>query len=347
MVKAFLDPDLLMGRTKDTARRSTGGRAPRKALATKAARKSAPSSIYCGACGKDVYVYSRFATTRNEGGCAICSLTGWICDECSGETNEADVIECVFCNDIFEPSEYDSGSTLCVKHGLEHADNGRQWLQERHSEVEDVCEQCAAKLCARRSCGACSAAEEAKNADAKAKEEAKESEAKAKWEATEQRAILADVAVIEETLPKLTSATLNASVCAAIDAFLAPQKKDGHEGVEPQPNAQLRLLNQYVEAAVTAALALHSGVATQDDIPNVAKRAKVVGDGDHFKLLADLNQERVELVKTHEQQVQAMSKQHRLQLDDLDQRICNARASSSSSQKKKDAVVCAECKKEV
>jgi hypothetical protein len=191
------------------------------------------------------------------------------------------------------------------------------------------------------------AAEEAKNADAKAKEEAKESEAKAKWEATEQRAILADVAVIEETLPKLTSATLNASVCAAIDAFLAPQKKDGHEGVEPQPNAQLRLLNQYVEAAVTAALALHSGVATQDDIPNVAKRAKVVGDGDHFKLLADLNQERVELVKTHEQQVQAMSKQHRLQLDDLDQRICNARASSSSSQKKKDAVVCAECKKEV
>jgi hypothetical protein len=328
-----------MGRTKDTARKSTGGRAPRKALASKAARKSAPSVIYCGACGKDVY--DRSATTRTEDVCVICSLTGWICEECSGETNEADVIECVFCNDVFEPSEYDSGSTLCVEHGHEHAENGRQWLQERHSEVEDICEQCAAKLCARRSCGACSAAEKAKKADAKAKED----EAKAKWEATEQRAILADVAVIEETLPKLTSATLNASICAAIDAFLAPQKKDGHAGVEPQPNAQLRLLTQYVEAAVAGALALNSGVATQ--VPNAAKRAKVAGDGDHFKLLADLSQERAELVKKHEQQVQALSKQHSQQLDDLDQRICNARASSSSSQKKKEAVVCAECKKEV
>lgn len=33
-----------MARTKQTARKSTGGKAPRKALATKAARKSAPSS---------------------------------------------------------------------------------------------------------------------------------------------------------------------------------------------------------------------------------------------------------------------------------------------------------------
>ena len=32
-----------MARTKQTARKSTGGKAPRKALATKAARKSAPS----------------------------------------------------------------------------------------------------------------------------------------------------------------------------------------------------------------------------------------------------------------------------------------------------------------
>ena len=31
-----------MARTKQTARKSTGGKAPRKALATKAARKSAP-----------------------------------------------------------------------------------------------------------------------------------------------------------------------------------------------------------------------------------------------------------------------------------------------------------------
>jgi len=33
-----------MARTKQTARKSTGGKAPRKALATKAARKSAPSA---------------------------------------------------------------------------------------------------------------------------------------------------------------------------------------------------------------------------------------------------------------------------------------------------------------
>ena len=33
-----------MARTKQTARKSTGGKAPRKALATKAARKSAPAT---------------------------------------------------------------------------------------------------------------------------------------------------------------------------------------------------------------------------------------------------------------------------------------------------------------
>jgi hypothetical protein len=32
-----------MARTKETARKSTGGKAPRKQLATKAARKSAPT----------------------------------------------------------------------------------------------------------------------------------------------------------------------------------------------------------------------------------------------------------------------------------------------------------------
>ncbi|CAL9040123.1 unnamed protein product, partial [Musa banksii] len=39
-----LDPDLPMARTKQTARKSTGGKAPRKQLATKAARKSAPAT---------------------------------------------------------------------------------------------------------------------------------------------------------------------------------------------------------------------------------------------------------------------------------------------------------------
>ena len=36
--------DLVMARTKQTARKSTGGKAPRKQLATKAARKSAPAT---------------------------------------------------------------------------------------------------------------------------------------------------------------------------------------------------------------------------------------------------------------------------------------------------------------
>ena len=36
--------DRAMARTKQTARKSTGGKAPRKQLATKAARKSAPST---------------------------------------------------------------------------------------------------------------------------------------------------------------------------------------------------------------------------------------------------------------------------------------------------------------
>merc|ERR1712050_424672 len=35
---------LIMARTKQTARKSTGGKAPRKQLATKAARKSAPAA---------------------------------------------------------------------------------------------------------------------------------------------------------------------------------------------------------------------------------------------------------------------------------------------------------------
>ena len=37
-------PHLTMARTKQTARKSTGGKAPRKQLATKAARKSAPAT---------------------------------------------------------------------------------------------------------------------------------------------------------------------------------------------------------------------------------------------------------------------------------------------------------------
>ena len=35
---------VVMARTKQTARKSTGGKAPRKQLATKAARKSAPAT---------------------------------------------------------------------------------------------------------------------------------------------------------------------------------------------------------------------------------------------------------------------------------------------------------------
>jgi hypothetical protein len=39
----FYTPTFEMARTKQTARKSTGGKAPRKQLATKAARKSAPA----------------------------------------------------------------------------------------------------------------------------------------------------------------------------------------------------------------------------------------------------------------------------------------------------------------
>jgi len=39
-----LPPPIKMARTKQTARKSTGGKAPRKQLATKAARKSAPAT---------------------------------------------------------------------------------------------------------------------------------------------------------------------------------------------------------------------------------------------------------------------------------------------------------------
>lgn len=40
----FIDFGVIMARTKQTARKSTGGKAPRKQLATKAARKSAPAT---------------------------------------------------------------------------------------------------------------------------------------------------------------------------------------------------------------------------------------------------------------------------------------------------------------
>ncbi|KAJ7539538.1 hypothetical protein O6H91_11G099100 [Diphasiastrum complanatum] len=40
----LFDEVLVMARTKQTARKSTGGKAPRKQLATKAARKSAPAT---------------------------------------------------------------------------------------------------------------------------------------------------------------------------------------------------------------------------------------------------------------------------------------------------------------
>lgn len=44
------DKASIMARTKQTARKSTGGKAPRKQLATKAARKSAPATGKCPPC---------------------------------------------------------------------------------------------------------------------------------------------------------------------------------------------------------------------------------------------------------------------------------------------------------
>ena len=49
-----------MARTKQTARKSTGGKAPRKQLATKAARKSAPST------GNTSIFFLRFAISPLE-----------------------------------------------------------------------------------------------------------------------------------------------------------------------------------------------------------------------------------------------------------------------------------------
>ena len=43
-VTLVLRGDIIMARTKQTARKSTGGKCPRKQLATKAARKSAPTA---------------------------------------------------------------------------------------------------------------------------------------------------------------------------------------------------------------------------------------------------------------------------------------------------------------
>ena len=43
-VRRFTLFSIKMARTKQTARKSTGGKAPRKQLATKAARKSAPAT---------------------------------------------------------------------------------------------------------------------------------------------------------------------------------------------------------------------------------------------------------------------------------------------------------------
>jgi hypothetical protein len=43
-VSIYFRPSETMARTKQTARKSTGGKAPRKQLATKAARKSAPAT---------------------------------------------------------------------------------------------------------------------------------------------------------------------------------------------------------------------------------------------------------------------------------------------------------------
>lgn len=56
-----------MARTKQTARKSTGGKAPRKQLATKAARKSAPSTGGVKKPHRYRYKYKqRKGTTRRE-----------------------------------------------------------------------------------------------------------------------------------------------------------------------------------------------------------------------------------------------------------------------------------------
>uniref|UniRef100_A0A8C0Z9N0 Histone H3 n=1 Tax=Cyanistes caeruleus TaxID=156563 RepID=A0A8C0Z9N0_CYACU len=61
-----------MARTKQTARKSTGGKAPRKQLATKAARKSAPATggvkkphlMHCGIFYPITYYYPKTSRRR-------------------------------------------------------------------------------------------------------------------------------------------------------------------------------------------------------------------------------------------------------------------------------------------
>jgi hypothetical protein len=198
-------------------------------------------------------------------------LDGWICEHCAKDTKKLAAIECDRCNDVFE----DDGSDimLCADHGDEYTENGREWLKERHGQVDDVCEKCNAKLCTMRSCGNCKAPEEVKRAraairiaavlkgyvvranfillrreaEANAKQKA---EAKAKWELAEQRAILEDMAGIEAFLPTLKSVVLNATMCAVVDGFLASHRKNTHArqpgDTSKQPKKAKKALKQTI-----------------------------------------------------------------------------------------------------
>jgi hypothetical protein len=60
-----------MARTKKTARKSTGGKAPRKQLATKAARKSAPATGELAARRGTVRALPAFATPAAPRGTSV------------------------------------------------------------------------------------------------------------------------------------------------------------------------------------------------------------------------------------------------------------------------------------
>lgn len=66
----FFFQTYIMARTKQTARKSTGGKAPRKQLATKAARKSAPSTG--GVKKPHRYRYTACHMHYNEFGLSLC-----------------------------------------------------------------------------------------------------------------------------------------------------------------------------------------------------------------------------------------------------------------------------------
>ncbi len=87
----------------------------------------------------------------------------------------------------------------------------------------------------------------------------------------------------------------HAALCATVDTFLAPHRKNTVElQLDPKPAVPSTRSSQ---AAVPSVV--DSGVPSHDrepaDNPRPAKRTKMAGKVDHLKVLEDLGRERAEL----------------------------------------------------